>query len=376
MRVLFISGSYPPMKCGVGDYLYRLAQAISDTPGIKVGVLTSLDASKDIQPDHPERFPIIQNWGLGSLRHIVRFMRTWKPDIVHIQYPTQGYSISPGTLRSLSISLLPAISFILGAKVVQTWHEHESHKLKSLVYFFIKAITPSRIIVVRPDFYQNLPKFLQWFFKYKSINYIRNASAIPRLSFSPSYLQEVRSQYLKKGTRLLIYFGFIYPHKGADLLFEIANPATDRIVFAGGYEEHSDYVKSIKTIMTSEPWSGQVEWLGYTKADDISALLSVADAVVLPFRNEGGGIWNSSVHAAITHNVFVLTTSTTQSGYDPDQNVYYSQPDDIDTMKQALDIYAGTKRDEKVRPFDSDWAEIAAQHLRIYGAQQAAQGQL
>jgi glycosyltransferase involved in cell wall biosynthesis len=366
MRVLFISGSYPPLKCGVGDYLQRLAQALSKSPDMQVGILTSSDSTLGSQDSKPMIFPIIKSWGIVSILKIARFIWNWKPDVVHIQFPTQGYFKSPGTLRLLTISLLPAISFILGRKVVQTWHEYESHNIKSLIYFVLRAVSPSRIIVVRPDFYDQLPPLLRLLFKYKSIEHIRNASSIPRLPFSKRQIEDLRAKYLGSFKRLLLFFGFIYPHKGAELLFEIANPASDRIIFAGGFDQDSDYINCLKTQAASDAWSGKVDLLGFTPTEEISALLSIADAVVLPFRNEGGGIWNSSLHAAISHNVFVLTTSTTQSGYDEKLNIHYSPPDDIKSMKLALDQYAGTKREESKHTLESDWEEIAGEHRNLY----------
>lgn len=40
IKVLMICGSFPPMKCGVGDYTSRLAESLADN-GTEVTVLTS-----------------------------------------------------------------------------------------------------------------------------------------------------------------------------------------------------------------------------------------------------------------------------------------------------------------------------------------------
>lgn len=40
ISVCFVSCSFPKDKCGVGDYSYRLAEALSNM-GIKVSVITS-----------------------------------------------------------------------------------------------------------------------------------------------------------------------------------------------------------------------------------------------------------------------------------------------------------------------------------------------
>jgi len=90
MKILFITGSYPPMKCGVGDYQYNLAKSLSKTNDVNIGVLTSTDAKPVSETDNVEVYPIIRDWGIGRIFKIVKFIRDWDPDIVHIQYPTQG----------------------------------------------------------------------------------------------------------------------------------------------------------------------------------------------------------------------------------------------------------------------------------------------
>jgi len=173
-------------------------------------------------------------------------------------------------------------------------------------------------------------------------------------------------RYLKDQKRLVVYFGFIYPHKGVEYLFNIANPKTDQIVIAGGYDEDSDYITKLKKIANSKTWHHKVEFLGFSSEEVISELLSIADAVVLPFRGEGGGEWNSSLHAAISHDAFVITTSLSKNGYDEKHNVYYSMVDDVEQMKLGLDTYAGIRRNiETIQGFDS-WKEIGEQHIQLY----------
>ena len=45
MRILFITGEYPPMQGGVADYTRELGRALVEL-GHDVGVLTAVDATK------------------------------------------------------------------------------------------------------------------------------------------------------------------------------------------------------------------------------------------------------------------------------------------------------------------------------------------
>jgi glycosyltransferase involved in cell wall biosynthesis len=366
MKVLFITGSYPPMQCGVGDYLHSLANSLAESTDIEVSVLTSAQSGAHENTGSVHVYPCIAHWGIGSLSTIVRNIRQIDPDIVHIQYPTQGYAHPKGHLRTLSISLLPSIAFLLGKKVVQTWHEYENNGLKGDFYFLLRAIPTSHAIIIRPDFVDKLSALCKTIIGHKHIVNIHGASSIPKKNFPDELIRDRRSSILGDRQRLIVYFGFAYPHKGVDLLFEIAEPKRDKIIIAGGFDPNSSYMQEIQTLAESDEWSGHVDILGFTPADEISLLLSMADAVVLPFRNEGAGIWNSSIHAARLHNAFILTTSTKASGYDPDNNIYFSYPGDVVDMKRALEKYVGTRSPHEHGSLKHEWSSIANAHADIY----------
>jgi hypothetical protein len=85
--------------------------------------------------------------------------------------------------------------------------------------------------------------------------------------------------------------------------------------------------------------------------------------VVLPFRL-GGGIWNTSIGAAVLQGTFVLATSNETQGFDAERNVYYARPRDTADMRRALGQYLG-RRASKPSP-DPTWPEIAQRHEAVY----------
>ena len=46
-KVLMITGSYPPMRCGVGGYAEILTKLMRRRNGLVMGVLTSADAASN-----------------------------------------------------------------------------------------------------------------------------------------------------------------------------------------------------------------------------------------------------------------------------------------------------------------------------------------
>ncbi len=361
MRVLLVTGSFPPMRCGVGDYSCRLARALAVDPATRIGVLTSVPGENTGKTVGIEIFPVIKCWGFAEALNVIRLIRHWSPDVVHIQYPTQGYG------NGLLPWIVPIISFAMGKRVVQTWHESYGIGIRSAPKFFLKAIIPGGLVVVRPQYEAGLPMALRWALWNKRCVFIRNASPFPKIDLDENVKHDLRKQYLKGQKRLIVFFGFVYPHKGTDLLFEIADPASDQIVIAGEIDENNDYHRRIMSLASASPWAGKVAVTGFLLAEDIAALLSIADAVILPFR-VGGGEWNTSIHAAVSQGSFVITTSLTHQGYDESRNTFYAKVDDAQEMASALDIYAGRKRKNGSDIDRDEWKAIADKHRSLYEA--------
>lgn len=358
VKILLVTGSFPPGKCGVGDYSYRLAKALAAQPGMHVGVLTSVSFGDSQTHEGIEMFPIVHGWRLREIQKFVKLVRSWSPDIVHVQYPTQGY------MGGLLSWFLPLVAFMLGKKVVQTWHEIYGN-IRIALPFFAKAVVPGGLVVVRPEYKQGLHPLFRLALSKRKFVYIRSASSIPRIHLGAREIDELRVRYLKGQKRLIVFFGFVYPNKGVELLFEIANPVSDHIVIAGETGEGGEYRKQILELASSGPWKDKVTITGFLSPRDAAALLSIADAVILPFR-VGGGEWNTSIHAVVLQGTFIITTSKKRNGYDDKHNVYYAKVDDVPEMRAALDAYAG-KRRESIEDSDGDeWQRIAVEHISLY----------
>jgi glycosyltransferase involved in cell wall biosynthesis len=358
MRILIVTGSLPPMKCGVGDYTHSLADALAEKPGMEVAVLTSKDAAtSDRQDQRFEVFPVMRTWKVTELPDFIRIIRRWRPHLVHLQYPTLGYG--NGALPFL----IPLIAFMSGIGVVQTWHE--GYRRRYIPGMLLKAIVPSDLVVVRPKYRENLLPLTRWFLRRRKLFFIKNASVFRRAHLAESEKLALRSKFLKHKARLVVFLGFIFPEKGVELLFRIANPATDHIVIAGESKSDAAYIQKLLDIAEQKPWAPNVTFTGFLAPGEAGALLTVADAVVLPFRL-GGGEWNTSIHGAVTQGTFVLTTSSTRNGYDETRNVYFAEIDNVEEMRRALDRYAGVRRHAS-EEFDRDeWAQIASEHSSIY----------
>jgi len=89
LRICLVSGTYPPARCGVGDYTERLAGALVDQ-GAEVSVITS-SYLEPTSTANPTVLPVVNSWAMGSGLEVVRRILQTQPQIVHFQFPTTEY---------------------------------------------------------------------------------------------------------------------------------------------------------------------------------------------------------------------------------------------------------------------------------------------
>jgi len=355
MRILIITGSFPPMRCGVGDYTACLAEALGKLRDTKIAILTDVRATAGRDLNFTV-FPIVHGWKLSDLSHIIKTIRLWKPDVVHIQYPTQGYG------RSWLPWFLPIILLLMNVTTVQTWHEDfPMARCRNLPV----AIVPGGLIVVRPNYVASMPVWSRWLIRNKSFDFIPNASAVPKIELSDTERSCLHKRFTSAAIPIVAFFGFVYVHKGVDQLFQILDSSRHHLILICDLDVSDPYHKTLLDHISHGKWVGKVTVTGFLPAEEVGRLLAMADAVVFPFR-EGGGRWNTSVHGALAQGTFVLTTSYEQHGYSPAENIYYAHPGDVTDMRRALQFYLGRRNSEGPTDQYINWEAIAHRHRTLY----------
>jgi glycosyltransferase involved in cell wall biosynthesis len=352
MRVALLTGSWPPEPCGVGDYAHQLAQHLAGRDDVAIEAWVGTTWPGEERPG--VRRVIDRSWG-RTIANLRRALREFRPHLVHVQYPTKGYGD-----RRLPW-LLPLFLRLTGTRIVATWHEYFNEWLPRALP---SATVTDAVIVVRPNYPACLRATTRFALGGRPIHMVRNASAIPRVVHDESSRQERRQRAGCDGRRLVAYFGFAYPAKGAHRLFELIDPEHERLVLIGRLEAEDAYQRAILERCEEPRWRDAVHRVGWQPEAEVAAWLAAADAVVLPFP-AGGGEWNSSLHAAVLQGTFVVTTAVERNGYDARTNVYYAAPDDLAEMRRALDRYAGVRL-SAVPEGLTTWADIATDHLGIY----------
>ena len=344
------------MKCGVGDYTKFLADALGEHSDASVAVLT--DERARLQPQSPyfQVFPVARGWKLSDMAAIMKTIRHFNPDIVHIQFPTQGYG------RKILPWLLPIFLASLKIPIVQTWHEY--YPMAGFMNI-PNAIVAGGLVGVRPNYMEKMPSWFRWLNRKKRFRYIPNASPLPSVSLNEEERTVLRSRYVGQSKAFIAYFGFVYPEKNIEALFEICDSRLHQLVLVCDLNPADRYHNAILQKVHIEPWKQSVVVTGFLPADEAARILAAADVVILPFRS-GGGSWNTSLLGAISQGTFVLTTSRDDRGYNPSQNVYFAQPGNIEEMKYALVKYIGNRTINRSQDYKKGWDTISNEHLDFY----------
>ncbi len=277
MRILFVSGEYPVMQGGVGDYTRRLGQALG-LLGSDVHVLTHVDAGGDhlrapAAAYEPTVYPRLERPGWNLWSQVRRAVEEVQPDVVHIQYQSAAYGLHP------AVNLLPARMHLWAKKlpVVVTFHD-----LK-FPYLFPKA-GPLRwrsVLELARDADASVVTNPADWLRLKEAGLREKLQPIPigsniRCEVTPGY--DRAAQRAKWGadenTWLLAYFGFLNANKGGETLIETLAELVRRrhpahLLMVGGKVGSSDptnaaYLQKVERLIGEQGLGDRVHWTGFT----------------------------------------------------------------------------------------------------------------
>jgi len=323
MRVLFITGEYPPMQGGVGDYTRELGRALGES-GADVYVLTSTLAGEDYLrlsgAYEPTVYPLMTTgWSLWG--QVTRALEEAKPDVVHVQYQAAAYGMHP------AVNYLP---WRLRLQRRRPSFCTTFHDLK-VPYLFPKA-GPLRwqtiLALARGSDAVVATNPIDWA-KAAAAGLAERLHPIPigsNIDCRPPAAYDRAAQRARWGVGpddwLLAYFGFLNANKGGETLVRClaelvraGHPA--RLLMVGGQTGASDptnvaYLARVKQLIADLELSGRVAWTGFTDSEEVTANLLAADCAVLPYR-EGASLRHGSLMAALAHGLPIITTLAPES---------------------------------------------------------------
>ena len=386
MRILLLSGEYPPMQGGVGDYTRELGTALA-RQGAEVHVLTARRAEPASEPITVH--PLVSRWGWGTWRLAGALARQVQASVVHIQYQTAAYGMHP------AINLLPRwLRRIAGARCLVTFHDLKEPYLfpkagavRRWVHRELARSCDAVVVTNREDEIAMQKERLADALHLIPIG--SNIAPAPPPGYDRAAWRSQRG--VAPDDVVLCYFGFLNTSKGGETLIRalslLASDHRYHLWMVGGQVGASDptnraYLSRVQALIGELGLEARVRWTGYTAAAEVSANLLAADIAVLPYR-DGASFRRGSLLAVLAHGLPVVTTrpALPLSELADGEAALLVPPDDPPALAAAVarlatDEVLCRRLSEGARRVAAGfgWERIAAQHLELYRAVVAKHG--
>ncbi len=346
MRVLMITGEYPPTGGGISDYVQLLAGAL-EVENIESAILSSADTNADVQ---------VERWSWNLTRTVEQAVRQHGCDLVHIQYQAGAFEMHP------SVNLLPRS--IRTVPVVSTFHDLR------VPYLFPKA---GRLR------FATMKRMARWSDTVIVSNPV-DASILADASIPATEIRLGPSLPVPIATvspeRTVAFFGFPSKQKGFDLLIgalaRIPSSERPRLVIIGRPPpEHGSH--GFHSIGKVKEMAGmhniEIEWTGYLEPQDAANRLAAAGVIAFPFPS-GATLRSSALIAALRCGRPVVTVQPTPPWHldeleDLSHLILLPTPDPgelADTIVEAI----GQPSTQQDLPDPFRWSTIARRHRQLY----------
>jgi glycosyltransferase involved in cell wall biosynthesis len=330
MKVLLISGSYPPETCGIGDYTVRLRESLNAL-GIESELLRSVE------------------WRVSQLFHIRSAVRASKADVVHLQYPSEKYS------NSISPQLLS-----LTTPLVVTLHEFSHARLPRKIASLPFFLSASHLILTSEQERSFVAARWPWIRRKSTV--IPIGSNVPLGPFNS-----------RRDPRRLVYFGLLSPRKGLESVLEFA-----RIVRSRNLDLQVEIVgtaaprfRAYAQELMNRSEDLRIIWTLNKTLPEVGNVLNSASLAYLPFP-DGASERRGSLKAALAAGLVCLTTEGKNTPEDMKAVVLLtSGPQDavLKAQEAAQNEQKWQRLSAAARHYADGfaWSRIAELHAELYG---------
>ena len=365
MHVLIISPSYPPAAEGEAEHALQIAKRLADR-GYEVSVLTN--RRSEVKQEHGVTVhAVVEAWKWRHLPTLLRRLRALKPDAVLLIYTAWLFDNHP------MISFLPTLlrRWRLASRlvvVVETAHSapvataavrvlRKCFALacgqRGIDYAFGSLLRDAdTVIVLGPTILATLSA--------RDPSLAQRALLVPPppLLASPQAATALSREQARTGLGVeadelvLAYFGYVYPGKGVETLFEAVRELQKterppRLLMVGGGRgkegsspsPHAAYEAKMHALSSRTDMKGSVRWLqGYDSGSSApSAELLAADMAVLPF-DDGAELRRSSIAVVAAMGLPLVTTrpAVEEPAFVNERNMLLVAPCDAVALSAAI----------------------------------------
>jgi glycosyltransferase involved in cell wall biosynthesis len=396
MKIGLITGEYPPMQGGVGDFTRELARALAQH-GHAVCVITGASAGADDDDVCVQR--VVKSWGLGCWRSIAAVARREALNVLNIQYEPAAYTMQVG------VNFLPSryARRLIKVPIVTTYHDllmpylfPKAGPLRWKVVEYLARRSDATIVTNEEDRLRlsNPSASLRTGLQLPTSNLqlpISNLHLIPigsNIQPEQAGVFDVAAErerwHVRRGEFAIGYFGFLNLSKGGEVLMQALRWLLDRrlpvrLILVGSQTGASDptnaaYAAQVEALIEVLDLKEHVSATGYLDASDVSRALLACDVLALPYV-DGASVRRGSLMAAIAHGRAIVTTEPRYpiEGLAHDRSVVYVPPNDPPALAQAiqrvlLDPELRARLAQAVREAAKlyTWDRIAAKTLEVF----------
>ncbi len=311
MKICLVTGSFPEMRCGVGDYTRCLANELIKA-GHQVTVLTS-NRKEVLKLGELEVRPEIRSWRSFNLWQLLREIDRINPQIVHLQYPSLGYGrgLAPNLLLPVLRLLRPRVKCII------TLHEYAIFSWLGKLRLWLTLAMAHGIVCTNHHDRRSLRKMQS--------RALRRVRIIPLGSSVGSIFENAGVKghnnlifetmpELDRNKTWLVHFGTVMPNKG----WEIIIPAYSQLkqegrlvgmLVAGELDDRQyAYHSRVKAMIREAGLNEHIRFTGFLSAEAAGRVIGSCRIAVLPFYG-GARLNRSSMVAMLSWGLAVLTTT-------------------------------------------------------------------
>ncbi len=366
MKVLIISAAFPPLRTGGADFVHRLCSELASR-NIEINLLGPVSAESLDNSFVVHRIKTKWNW--QAARQCISLINSTNPDVVDIVFTGWMYHDHP------MITFLPTLIKKWCPNVRVVLHIESLGGIQRSKSNFIRAT--SRYLASLVAGRENLS------FEYGSL--LRDSDAIitlsdrdrdelskrdplvsgksvtipppPIMPVAPSLSLEERNAKrvesgLTKDDLVLSFYGYVYPGKGLEVLFEsvktlVQGGQSVKLIVVGDAPEQyvleregkPNYLEDLKSLASSMEISDRVIWSQYAPYGSLepSTKLRLSDICVFPFLS-GINLHNSSFWFAAAHGMPIVATqsSSTEAQFRDHENVLFCAPGDAQDLAEKI----------------------------------------
>ena len=393
-----IVSPYPPDKCGIALYTFKLANALSKL--VNIIVIANKENEMNAETSLSSKVKILRCWRRNTFSYpfkIFKAILKEKPDIIHIQHEFLAYGV-----RKYS-AIFPILLFLINLlfkPIVITMHsvvpleelneeffsKHGVGKKFTLLKKFAMIFTVkliglfSRTIIVHNALMKN---YLIHEYGIKKLKVIVIPHGIDSIS-----IKNVAIENRYPNNNLILFFGFIAPGKGIEILIDAFSKLVNilpktKLLILGSYhprlfKENPSYIGSIEKKIKEAKLEDKILFENkFVNDENLQSCIQVADVIVFPYTDKSVIGASGALASCIIFGKPIIATKIPRFNAELKNgvNAILVNPNDKKELHKALlklllneDLRKKLCLNLKTLASNRSWQDIAIKTIKVYEA--------